>query len=134
MDTSADNLLLPEKPGIQKMDPRVKKLWVDALRSGEYNQALGSLMVCGIHFNSYCCLGVLCDLHAKEFGNKWENSLYLGEGCGLPDEVALWAGISPYKNDVPVMQEDELYISAATLNDSRNKTFDQIADLIEENL
>lgn len=44
------------------MRPDVKAKWITALRSGEYRQGRGSLR----EHDAYCCLGVLCDLHAKE--------------------------------------------------------------------
>lgn len=138
MDTSLDNLLLPDERGIQKMDPRVKKLWVEALRSRKYNQALGSLKISRGKCDAHCCLGVLCELHSRETGTLWEKQVgtvyYLGEGTVLPDAVALWAGIRSWNNDVPIIQEDENFVTATMLNDSRNKNFDQIADLIEQYL
>lgn len=52
-----------------------KDKWVAALRSGEYNQGVGALkskVVDDIY--TYCCLGVLCDLVAKEQPERfrWE--------------------------------------------------------------
>ena len=56
------------------MKPEIKQKWINALRSGEYEQGRKSLR----DRNKYCCLGVLCDLHAKETGNKWvEDQYYL---------------------------------------------------------
>ena len=46
------------------MNPEVKQLWLDALRSGKYEQ--GKLMLRPTD-NSYCCLGVLCEI-AQESG------------------------------------------------------------------
>ena len=43
------------------MNPEIKAKWVAALRSGEYKQAKGQLRI----GNSFCCLGVLCNLHAQ---------------------------------------------------------------------
>src|SRR5258708_27314920 len=85
------------------MNAEVKKKWVDALKSGEYQQTTGTLK----DNNSYCCLGVLCDLYIKEHtGVSWDTLLPLypdserhaklatwGE---LPDIVVDWAGV-----DVP---------------------------------
>lgn len=44
-----------------KMRPKVKKEWIAALRSGDYRQGRGQLRS---EDNSFCCLGVLCNLHA----------------------------------------------------------------------
>ena len=53
------------------MNPRIKAEWLDALRSGEYKQANGALHEIdpATGAASFCCLGVLCDLHRKE--TKW---------------------------------------------------------------
>lgn len=50
------------------MDTRVKALWLDALRSGEYEQAKEVLAKVDPETGKvgYCCLGVLCDLAVKE--------------------------------------------------------------------
>lgn len=43
--------------------------WVAALRSGEYKQGFGELKA---NNNSFCCLGVLCDIVVKETDSiKW---------------------------------------------------------------
>lgn len=47
------------------MNADIKAAWVAALRSGEYQQGKGRLHI--VDTNSYCCLGVLCDL-AKQAG------------------------------------------------------------------
>ena len=48
------------------LNPNAQK-WVDALRSGEYKQTRGALR--GDDEGNepkFCCLGVACDLYAKE--------------------------------------------------------------------
>jgi hypothetical protein len=40
------------------MDAQLKAKWVEALRSGEYKQTKGTLR----DGDSFCCLGVLCDI------------------------------------------------------------------------
>ena len=49
------------------MKKRVLTKWLKALRSGKYKQGRGAL--CQIDkkgTESFCCLGVLCDLYNKE--------------------------------------------------------------------
>lgn len=46
------------------MFDNIKKLWVDALRSGEYEQ--GKNVLRNIEKNTFCCLGVLCDIAIKQ--------------------------------------------------------------------
>lgn len=44
------------------MDPDVKRRWLEALRSGRYEQANGYLSING----GYCCLGVLCEVAVED--------------------------------------------------------------------
>ena len=53
---------------MNKMNTEIKQKWVNALRSGEYEQGSEKLY----SGRGYCCLGVLCDLYSKENGLKWE--------------------------------------------------------------
>lgn len=108
-----------------RMDPEVKAKWVAALRSGEYAQGIGQLHQGG----SFCCLGVLCDLHAKEAGLSWqEDGRYLGGHIVTPREVDEWAAL-PWRNLVI----DGLLRGLPEHNDD-GKTFAQIADAIEAQL
>ncbi len=45
------------------MDADLKVKWVEALRSGKYQQAQQALLNKG----AYCCLGVLCDVMGAEW-------------------------------------------------------------------
>ncbi len=62
--------------GMKKMNKKVKKKWTTALRSGQYDQIQGTL--CAETVSSgrtgFCCLGVLCNIHAEESGGGWEES------------------------------------------------------------
>lgn len=124
----------------------VAERWVKALRSGEYEQGRGVLRD---HNNRYCCLGVLCDLYAKEKGKDWTLNPDRGAGYGslysihhatgiLPFEVMEWADIKTEEGLLP-----EAYPRASRtlptlgaardltgLNDS-GYTFTAIADLVE---
>ena len=44
------------------MDAQLKKVWVEALRSGEYKQGKGMLYR---PEETHCCLGVLCKVAGK---------------------------------------------------------------------
>jgi len=106
------------------MNQAIKAQWIAALRSGEYQQTVGRLR----SSTGYCCLGVLCDLHAKAGLGTWDDLSYGDIIDLLPENTAEWAEIddSPYVNDAPLVD----------LNDGMNgytqRTFAQIADLIEE--
>lgn len=107
------------------MKKEVAEMWVAALRSGKYGQTKSRLR-CG---NSFCCLGVLCDI----FGiGKWSEGNYVCDNDWaswyLPLDVRNWAGIvdrnpstkTPYGN-----------YTLSHLNDD-GKSFNDIADFIEE--
>jgi hypothetical protein len=122
----------------RKMKLKVKKQWLEALRSGKYKQTDGCLRYTdqnGSH--GYCCLGVLCDIHAKETKHKWHDDKYFGKPSMLPLDVVRWAGLADviskqYKDD------DEVEVRAgrdklSILNDDQH-TFAEIADIIEKKL
>lgn len=112
------------------MKAKIKKLWVAALRSGKYKQATGALKV----HDSFCCLGVLCDLHSKESNLVWRDDdgemKYFDEEGILPDPVIKWAGIA-YGN--PSVTVDTERTDLAEVNDA-GFSFNEIAALIEEQL
>src|SRR4051812_46870410 len=112
------------------MKSEIKKKWVAALKSGEYKQGRLHLK----KDNTYCCLGVLCDIHRKECSTGWIQQrtymgsflTYLGERYVLPLEVANWAGLEGSNPLIPG------HNFLASLNDIDSLNFEQIADLIEE--
>lgn len=117
------------------MKPEIKAQWIAALRSGEYEQGRGSLRTIYDSWSEYCCLGVLCDLHAKATGTNWDGEVYLNEGAVLPATVIKWA-----KLDDEAAPEGYLLIEHNDgLQDEDGsslapKDFNQIADLIEKHL
>jgi hypothetical protein len=107
-----------------KMKPEIKQKWLEALRSGEYRQGISALRS---HDDRYCCLGVLCDLHSKETGDKWEGEvnreyLYHDSTVYPPATVVEWVG-----GHLPG-------VTLACMNDLCRTSFAKIADWIEENL
>jgi len=116
------------------MNPVIKQKWIEALRSGEYSQAKFRLY----DGQSYCCLGVLCDLYLKENNQEWtvlsnteENidEYYIaGQSETLPRPVRGWAGIEDSMPKTP------LGTSLIALNDDEDYTFSLIADVIEAEL
>lgn len=105
----------------KKMNPEVKKVWINELRSGRYKQTDGALRRDGRH----CCLGVLC---ATSKAGKWEERGFGGEyryggATGFPPlPVIEWASLSRREMN-----------SLAAMND-HGATFDEIADWIERHL
>lgn len=97
----------------------VKKAWVQALRSGEYNQARGQLADSG----GDCCLGVLADVA----GCLSSDGHYI-DGAGLMGRMALLGSDS----ELEVLPEN-VQTRLAEMNDG-GKSFDEIADYIEKHL
>ena len=135
------------------MNPKVKKLWVDALRSGEYKQTQAHLK----NKQGYCCLGVLCDIAVKNEVVKEStidddpgyissrNGIEYVENATLPVEVVEWAAVASSNPEVnydsrrPSCGDEDCEdcvgqneYDLSELNDSLNLSFAEIADLIEE--
>lgn len=96
------------------MKPTIQK-WIDALRSGKYKQANGTLHdpVTG----GFCCLGVYCHVVTKD------SKAYLSEGSEGPDQA--------YDKFEHILGHNLKY-ELMKMNDN-GKTFAEIADVIEEN-
>lgn len=110
----------------EKMNPEIKQKWVEALRSGDYKQARSCLY--DPETNSYCCLGVLTDIYRKELNRS---KCFLAGGY-LSDNTQEWAGLSSCD---PIINPSRATMrSASDSNDILSLNFNQIADLIEENL
>jgi len=124
------------------MNTVVKQKWVDALRSGEYEQAQSKLF----DGSNYCCLGVLCDLYSKEHDDDWEHRFsqfsnhdlwyYDNQAEVLPEVVMDWAGLkvnNPKVNVIDPESEDTVVENIAGLNDS-GYNFKELSNYIEEQL
>ena len=113
------------------MNQQVKTQWLDALRSGKYQQTRGRLH----DYTGFCCLGVLCDLYLKEINSEWEHYplehsyRLFDESCTLPKEVVDWAGLQDTNPFIPSKKVD-----IASINDEGESSFCDIADIIEEQL
>lgn len=123
------------------MKPEVKKSWVEALRSGEYGQGKNLLKDETDTGNpQYCCLGVLCEIVPPSVGQfnrdndgvfSWEDSVARGlshSRVTLSDGVVAWAGLPLEVRGRPVLG------TLMGMNDCELRSFDEIADWIEENL
>ena len=118
------------------MNENAKK-WVAALRSGEYRQTQGILQ----DSNGFCCLGVACDLYAKEHPEaRWmqtDNGVYIfnalpsqpttsvRSGTILPAPVQQWLGLTSADGELAGIDESLL------LYNDRGTPFEQIAHIIE---
>lgn len=118
------------------MNPKIKKKWLTALRSGKYKQGKEALNA----DNKFCCLGVLCDIYAKEKKLRWKKLLhdsqkvFINEQLHLPSSVQIWAELSSAN---PVIEnrtiKERTCEDLAQMNDA-GLSFDEIADIIEKEL
>lgn len=107
-------------------------MWVEALRSGQYKKGTGRLRPT---YDSFCCLGVLCNLHAMEHPSiaaiQEDPHLYMNESVGLPRAVQVWAGLDGFFGGSVV-----LYGRLEGLDywNDRGVDFKTLADAIEKQL
>jgi hypothetical protein len=106
-----------------------QQLWVDALRSGEYQQTKKTLQ----DVNGYCCLGVACDVAAKNgipvgFG---DDGTLEGGTLSSQHEVVDWLGLNSYTGYIGYVEG--ISTELTFLNDTYEYTFSMIADFIEQN-
>lgn len=79
------------------MNQEIKKLWVNALHSGDYKQGAKYLRD---STNQYCPLGVLCDIHRtyslgkRDWVRKGDRYDYISHHAVLPATVRRWAGLN----------------------------------------
>ena len=104
------------------MNQQIKQQWVEALRSGTYRQ-------CQDHMHkrdTFCVLGVLCDIYMQARSQHWEQNHELYSYGGLygtpPLRVQQWAGI--HNRDMVAVQ---------SRNDN-GMPFHKLADWIDVNL
>ena len=102
------------------------RLWVEALRSGKYQQGREWL-----HNSSrYCCLGVACDISDQ---GVWNDGAYVTlkeyEEQLLPLDVQEWLGIEGAEPKVEL--PDGLLRTVTWMNDTATYNFNEIADAIE---
>jgi hypothetical protein len=110
------------------MNQDIKAKWISALRSGEYEKGTERLKL----DNTFCCLGVLCDIHSKEKGIEWvDDGIYIESRSFLPVPVIEWSGV--IKGNPILLSKDLNIRTLSSLNDS-GSTFLEIADLIEAQL
>lgn len=113
------------------MDAETAKKWAAALRSGKFKQEHGTL-VCG-DGTKRCCLGVLADVLPPERAQLRDvNKMIL-----YTDEGREWGetGISRQQDEslpIPLdILDEEQQTAFITMNDSKNLSFEKIADEVE---
>jgi len=129
---------------------RIQKC-VDALRSGKYKQGRKALRNIN---DEFCCLGVFCDISKKDLGIDWnleptdkECYMFSGSSGVLPNSMLGYLGIDcnnvlikTTNSKLPMYQMEKVgmsyidreQVSLISLNDRFKLSFEQIADIIEE--
>jgi len=117
------------------MKSSLARRWAAALESGEYQQTDGRLRNGG----NFCCLGVLCNLHAQDHPeiaqDEDDPDSYLGADTDLPTLVKDWAGMACTGgafSDAITDSEGNYRHSLIELNDEAGYTFPEIAKVIRK--
>jgi hypothetical protein len=112
---------------IDKMDARIKTAWVEALRSGDYEQGYHGLHLFDPDERStphrFCCLGVLCEVMNIPCLRYCGTLTYAGSGAMPTVSILQQANLA-----------GDFVNKLVELNDHRGASFAEIADYIEENL
>jgi hypothetical protein len=112
--------------------------WVAALRSGAYQQGQGKLCLRdAAGAVKYCCLGVKADLDIKAGKAEiamWEPWDQPGEDRAHIQYSGVVGGYEVVNYLPDVVLPRQIQRDLATLNDTSGKTFEEIADWIEENV
>lgn len=118
------------------MDRKIALKWARALESGKYKQGQSQLRD---ENNNFCCLGVLCNLHAQAHpeiaAEQDDPQEYMGEGGLLPQAVVEWAGMNSDHGSfiTPVELGDFCEASdVVELNDAHSFDFKKIAAIIRK--
>jgi hypothetical protein len=175
-NASAEVGLDQQVPQSGKLDPEVKAAWLQALRSGEYEQGTETLRT---YEDTYCCLGVLCELAVQanviqcrrrphmtgewEYGSDEDGDWMAGfppmkvrrwagfpredrHGTAIPSNPWVlvpraWLNHLSYDRQAALLEvagtdpaSASVRLSLSTANDRAHLTFEQIAQLIEEQL
>ena len=101
----------------------VRKAWVKALRSGQYNQGKYSLCIPTPIGSQYCCLGILAELAVQQGIVEKNGTFYDKQSIFLSPTIMKWAGLR---------SSDGAYQgSALSIKNDSDISFTKIADIIE---
>jgi hypothetical protein len=104
-----------------------RKLWVEALRSGKYEQAAQALR----RGQGFCCLGVACDISGV---GEWSGAAYVvdtfdASASILPRAVRDWLGLAHVGAEYG--DRDGIDGKQLTAKNDSGATFAELADIIE---
>lgn len=130
------------------MKPEIKKLWIDALLSGEYEQGRGVLCRVDDGKKEWCCLGVLTDLAIKagivmeitmsdsNDPNNPNAVFFDGTHEKLPVKVQQWSGLETdlgeYSYEDINIDDEDIVVDQTLAEDNDNgSTFKELVSIIE---
>ena len=139
-----------------KMKSAVLDELIRRLRSGDYHQGQSALRLRNGEgmADTYCCLGVMCEIAVEEGvitreparnvgGGYWYGNSNQGSDIYLPDDVVIWAGIVSDIEKESSMDEyfyeqrgaygEAKHMALAVMNDD-GKPFPEIADWLAANV
>ena len=113
------------------MKPEIKAKWIEALRSGAFNQ--GRSFLHDLIENTYCCLGVLCEINpdivSKEVVNLVNKTSYISHNDVRRSNQSMTTLSGNLKDDFGLSYE--VCGKLMSLND-QGMPFVRIADVIEQ--
>lgn len=110
---------------------QIRGEWLEALRSGAYQQTSGALQDSD---NNYCCLGVLCDLYSQHNKDGHWHRGDSGYGFVLPhynDKTPVVNYAYPQSEVVEWVFLDQEVMSTAIIMNDAGSSFEEIADYLE---
>lgn len=127
------------------MNPIIKEKWLSALRSGNYKQ--GKRCLHNKDTDTYCCLGVLCDIavkekvipppieyvHGESALDSYGKSDEIDSAFLLPESIVKWSGIPRGGFIMNPANKQVVMYELTSMNDN-GIPFKKIADIIEEYL
>lgn len=121
---------------MSRMKPKIKKMWIDALRSDNYDQTQSHLCEMDINgVSRWCCLGVLTDLAIKngvdiksERSAHFENIIIFDKSSEILSPLVMeWAGM-----ETSCGEYNRGHFASSLVEDNDNgQSFKEIADTIE---
>lgn len=125
------------------MDAKIKAEWLEALRSGKYQQGKGCLRSAS---DNYCCLGVLAEVAGCIWDQGSPEQTYRARYNGTMDTGVLPGAlgrelfgerdgsiVDPIVEVISKDDGEERHFPLSVLNDD-DYTFAELADIIEEQL
>jgi hypothetical protein len=113
------------------MKQDIKDKWVAALRSGDYKQDTTFLKL----GDCFCVMGVLCDVVKEDLGLDWEfngSYSYIDRAESIiPKSIAEYV---EFDGVVVLLQYNDVAHDITRLNDTVKLSFDELANLIEDQL